>query len=149
MKAKKPYLFDAMYKWINDSGMTPHVLVDALYDGVEVPMEYVIDGKIVLNIDEDSIDDLSVDEQALSFHAYFGEHDYKMLVFVPMQAVLSIFPEEEYFEGITFEDERDSFTRKVGAAAKKKILQKMAVKKSRQPSSSDKKSKPTLKIVKD
>ena len=148
MKAKKPYLFDAMYNWINDSGMTPHILVDALYDGAVVPMEYVVNGKILLNIDEDSIDDLSVDEEALSFHAYFGDNDHKMLVFVPMQALLSIFAAENS-EGLVFEDERDSFTKKIGAAAKKKILQKMAVKKSQQPSSSDKKSKPTLKIVKD
>lgn len=149
MKSKKPYLFEAIYNWINDSGMTPHILVDAFYDGVVVPIEYVVKGKILLNVDEDSIDDLSFDEKALSFKAYFGENDQQMLVFIPMQALLSIFAAENS-EGITFEDERDSFTKKIGAAAKKKILQKMAVKKSQQPSSSsDKKSKPTLKIVKD
>lgn len=149
MKSKTPYLFEAMYNWISDSGMTPHVVVDAAYEGVIVPREYVVQDKIVLNIDEESIDDLNFDEESLSFNAYFGDNSYKVMIFVPMGALLSIFASENS-EGLAFEPENDSFTRKLSSAAKKKILQKMAIKKSKKStSSSDKKSKPSLKIVKD
>jgi stringent starvation protein B len=149
MKSKKPYLLEAMYNWINDSGMTPHVLVDASKDDVVVPNEYIIKNKIVLNIDEDSIDDFSLNEESLSFNAYFGTNSDKMLVFVPMNAVISIFAQENA-EGLTFEDESESLAKKISSVAKNKILQKIAVKKSQKATvDSNKKAKPTLTIVKD
>tara|TARA_B110000459_G_scaffold203894_1_gene262511 strand:- start:4969 stop:5418 length:450 start_codon:yes stop_codon:yes gene_type:complete len=149
MKPKKPYLFEAMYSWINDSGMTPHVLVDASHADVVIPQEYVIKNKIVLNIDEESIDDFVLEEDSLSFTAYFGASSEKMMVFVPMSAVISIFAQENS-EGLIFEAESAGLAKKIGSAAKKKILQKIAVKKSQKSTSSvEKKAKPKLSIVKD
>ena len=46
--SRRPYLLRAMHEWIIDSGHTPHVIVDAVRPGVEVPIAYVKDGKIVL-----------------------------------------------------------------------------------------------------
>ena len=45
----KPYLLRAIYEWCVDNGLTPYisVVVDA---HTSVPMEYVRDGEIVLNI---------------------------------------------------------------------------------------------------
>jgi stringent starvation protein B len=45
----KPYLLRALYEWCVDNGFTPYlsVLVD---QSTRVPMEYVRDGEIVLNI---------------------------------------------------------------------------------------------------
>src|SRR3972149_8037761 len=45
----KPYLLRAIYEWCLDNGFTPYVsvVVDAQ---TRVPMEYVSDGEIVLNI---------------------------------------------------------------------------------------------------
>jgi len=39
-----------MHEWMVDNGFTPHLVVDARRDGVEVPKEHVKDGKIVLNV---------------------------------------------------------------------------------------------------
>ena len=52
MTSHRPYLLRALYEWIADNGMTPHLLVDATRQGVQVPMHAVKDGKIVLNIAE-------------------------------------------------------------------------------------------------
>ena len=37
MTSHRPYLLRALYEWIADNGMTPHILVDARQPGVRVP----------------------------------------------------------------------------------------------------------------
>ena len=39
-----------MHEWMVDNGFTPHLVVDASREGVQVPKEHVKDGKIVLNV---------------------------------------------------------------------------------------------------
>ena len=50
MKSQRPYLLRALYDWIVDSEEVPYVLVDATAEGVEVPLDHVQDGQIVLNM---------------------------------------------------------------------------------------------------
>ena len=50
MTSHRPYLLRALYEWIADNGMTPHLLVDATREGVRVPAHTVNEGKVVLNI---------------------------------------------------------------------------------------------------
>ena len=50
MTPSKPYVVRAIYDWIVDNNCTPHVLVDADVEGVVVPVDYVNEGQIVLNI---------------------------------------------------------------------------------------------------
>jgi stringent starvation protein B len=44
LTSTKPYLVRAIYEWILDNGLTPHLLVDAQYPGTQVPTEFVQDG---------------------------------------------------------------------------------------------------------
>ena len=44
--SRRPYLLRAMHEWISDSEQTPHVVVDAEQPQVDVPRQYVKDGKI-------------------------------------------------------------------------------------------------------
>ena len=41
MSSHRPYLLRALYEWVVDNGMTPHVLVDATQPGVRVPAHWV------------------------------------------------------------------------------------------------------------
>ena len=50
MTPSKPYVVRAIYDWIVDNNCTPHVLIDAHSEGVMVPLDYVTEGQIVLNI---------------------------------------------------------------------------------------------------
>jgi len=50
MTSQRPYLLRAIYEWIADNGMTPHVLVNARSAGVRVPPHTIKDGQVVLNI---------------------------------------------------------------------------------------------------
>ena len=153
MKSKKPYLLRAVHEWIIDNGMTPHIMVDATQPEVCVVEEFIQNGKIVLNIDHDAVDNLCLDDDSVSFTAYFGASNQAKQMFVPMSAITAIFA-QEIADGITFEPEtQPSITKRISSAAKKKILQKVAVKRSKkQTESSEKQSKdakkPDLKIVK-
>lgn len=61
MTSYRPYLLRALYEWIADNGMTPHLLVDATRPGVQVPPHAVKDGKVVLNIAERAVAHLHMD----------------------------------------------------------------------------------------
>lgn len=92
MTSHRPYLLRALYEWIADNGMTPHLLVDAARQGVQVPVHAVKDGKIVLNIAERAVSRLEMGNDAIRFSARFGGVSYP--VTVPVQAVLAIYARE-------------------------------------------------------
>ena len=50
MKDIRPYLIRAMVEWIEDSGNTPHFIVDCAVPGTDMAAEYATDGKLVLNV---------------------------------------------------------------------------------------------------
>lgn len=96
----KAYVVEAYYKWIVESGFTPYLVVDATADHVEVPVEHVRDGQIVLNMAPAAIRDLVFHKSYLSFRTQFSGVTY--IIYVPMIAVLSIFAKENG-EGKAFE----------------------------------------------
>jgi stringent starvation protein B len=150
MKSKKPYLLRAIYSWIVDNGLTPYVLVDATKEGVCVVEEFIRDGKIVLNIDEDAVDNLCLDDDSISFTAYFGSANEAKQLYAPIESVLAIFA-NEIGDGITFDEEKPAtLKQRISSAAKDKILKKIAVRRGKSEDSSKKKTieKPSLKIVK-
>lgn len=92
MTSHRPYLLRALYEWVVDNGMTPHVLVDATQPGVRVPMQSVKDGRIVLNIAERAVGGLRMDNDALRFSARFGGVSQSVLV--PLEAVIAVYSRE-------------------------------------------------------
>lgn len=92
MTSHRPYLLRALYEWIADNGMTPHVLVDATRDGVRVPTHTVKDGKVVLNIADRAVARLEMDNDSIRFTARFGGVSHPVLV--PIHAVLAIYARE-------------------------------------------------------
>src|SRR3546814_12709109 len=72
MTSHRPYLLRALYEWIADNGMTPHVLVDATQAGVRVPPPTVKDGRVVLNIADRAVARLEMDHDSIRFTARFG-----------------------------------------------------------------------------
>jgi len=104
--SRRPYLLRAMHEWISDSGHTPHVIVDALRAGVEVPSAYVKDGKIVLNLSMTATQRLQLKNDGIEFDARFAGVAHH--VRVPMLAVLGVYARETG-QGMIFSDsETDS-----------------------------------------
>ncbi len=102
MTSSRPYLVRALYEWILDNGCTPHVVVDALIDGVEVPQEHVKDGQIVLNVSPVAVQDLLIDDHTVSFNGRFAGVSRRVLV--PMSAMMGIYARENG-EGMMFKAE--------------------------------------------
>ena len=92
MSSQRPYLLRALYEWIADNGMTPHVLVNAAMPGVRVPMHAVKDGRIVLNIAERAVAKLELGNDVLRFTARFA--GVSQVVNVPLEAVIAIYARE-------------------------------------------------------
>ena len=92
MTSHRPYLLRALYEWIADNGMTPHLLVDATRPAVQVPMHAVKDGRIVLNVAERAVVSLEMGNDVIRFSARFGGVNHS--VSVPVSAVLAIYARE-------------------------------------------------------
>ena len=90
--SRRPYLLRAMHEWISDNAQTPHLVVDATQEGVDVPRQYVQEGKIILNVSHSATSGLVMNNDVVRFRARFGAmtHD----VTVPMAAVLGIYARE-------------------------------------------------------
>jgi stringent starvation protein B len=101
VRSRRPYLLRAMHEWISDSDQTPHIVVDASLQGVEVPRQYVQGGKIILNVSNSATSNLSLGNDLVRFRARFGAvtHD----VMVPIAAVLGIYARETG-QGMIFSD---------------------------------------------
>jgi stringent starvation protein B len=105
MKARRPYLLRAIHEWICDSACTPHIVVDAGIEGVEVPRQFVKEGKIVLNVSWNATAGLQLGNEELTFSGRFG--GVGMSVRVPIVAILAIYARESGQGMIFAEDDAD------------------------------------------
>ena len=92
MTSNKPYLLRALYEWILDNGLTPHIIVDVHGEGVEVPPQAIQDGKLVLNVSPQASRDLELGNEAVSFQARFSGKPHNILL--PIDAVMAIYARE-------------------------------------------------------
>jgi stringent starvation protein B len=102
MTPNRPYLIRALYDWILDNQMAPHLLVNAGHPGAQVPAGFVQDGRIVLNISPTAVRGLVLGNERIAFNARFG--GVSMEVAVPPAAVLGIYARENG-RGMVFGDD--------------------------------------------
>ncbi len=95
----KPYLIRALYEWCVDSGLTPQLLV-AVDAQTRVPMAYVHDGQILLNVSAAAVRDLTLDNDWIQFSARFGGVSHE--ISIPVDRVAAIFARENG-QGLHFE----------------------------------------------
>lgn len=81
-----------MHEWMTDNGHTPHLVVDATQEGVEVPRAYVKDGRIVLNVSWQATQSLRLGNDCIEFSARFGGTPHH--VRIPLAAVVGIYARE-------------------------------------------------------
>lgn len=92
MSSHRPYLLRALVEWINDNGMTPHIMVDAGVPGVQVPASAIKEERVVLNVAERAVMRLHIDNETVSFTARFSGVSFP--VSVPISAVLAVYARE-------------------------------------------------------
>jgi stringent starvation protein B len=87
----RPYLLRALHDWCTDNGFTPYiaVFVDAT---VQVPMEYVKNNEIVLNVGFEATSGLKLGNEWIEFRARFGGVPRDIVV--PVDHVVAIYARE-------------------------------------------------------
>jgi len=105
MTSNRPYLLRALFEWIADNNMTPHILVEAGAEGVDVPDQAVQKGKVILNIDNSAVRELDLGNEWLTFKARFSGNEHN--VSVPIDAVLAIYAKENG-QGMMFAQDDES-----------------------------------------
>ena len=103
LTSTKPYLVRAIHEWCVDNALTPHLLVEVNAQ-TTVPMAYVKDGEIVLNLNYSATKDLQFSNEAIIFSARFAGESNNL--YIPMSAVKGIFARENS-QGMFFEASLD------------------------------------------
>ena len=87
----RPYLLRALHDWCTDNGFTPYiaVFVDA---SVQVPVEYVKNNEIVLNVGFEATSGLKLGNEFIEFRARFG--GVARDIVVPVDHVVAIYARE-------------------------------------------------------
>ncbi|NJN47342.1 MAG: ClpXP protease specificity-enhancing factor [Candidatus Competibacteraceae bacterium] len=105
MTSNRPYLIRALYEWITDNGLTPYLLVDAEASDVQVPRQFVQEGRIVLNINPSAVQGLLLGNEFVEFSARFSGAPHQ--VNIPTPAVMAIYARENG-QGMVFGNEPGS-----------------------------------------
>ena len=98
-ESAKPYLIRAIYEWCCDQGHTPFLAVRVNAE-TRVPMAFVKNGEIVLNIGPNATRKLTIDNDWIQFSARFSGASQE--VAVPMVAAAGIFARETGY-GFSFQ----------------------------------------------
>lgn len=104
MSSLKPYLIRAIYEWILDNNLTPHLLIDADHPDAVLPDDFIENGQIVLNIRPEATDALSLGNEDIQFNARFAGKAIHIIV--PISQVQAIYAKENG-KGMIFDDEDD------------------------------------------
>lgn len=102
MTSLKPYLIRSIYEWIVDNELTPHLLVDAGNKAAILPLDFVEDGKLVLNIKPEAIQGLSLGNETIEFNARFSGKPIHIVA--PIASILAIYARENG-KGMIFDTE--------------------------------------------
>jgi stringent starvation protein B len=136
----KPYMIRAMHEWCVDNGLTPHLLV-AVDGQTRVPMAYVKDGEIVLNINYSATKNLQIGNKDITFSARFDGVANEL--YVPIHAVRGVFARENG-QGMFFQPEPEESGEQIGETETKEPALDAKENKKSVPA----KKKPFLKLVK-
>ena len=121
------YMARAVYDWIEDNKLTPYIVVDASYEGVIVPQDYVREERIILNVSSTAVRGLRIETGTLSFSARFG--GVAVDLWLPIGALQAIYARENG-KGLFFDRDGDIQPPPSGTEYQRKVK------------------RPTLKVVK-
>ncbi|MCM1129627.1 MAG: ClpXP protease specificity-enhancing factor [Alistipes senegalensis] len=100
--ATKPYLVRAIHEWCTDNGFTPYIAVD-VDASTRLPMQFVREGQIVLDISYEATSGLVIDNETIRFKARFAgsPHD----ISIPVNNVMAIYAKQNG-HGMAFDVKR-------------------------------------------
>lgn len=102
MSPNRPYLLRALYSWIVDNGLTPQILVNAEIGGVSVPSQVIKQGKVVLNVGPNAVQELDIGNEWLLCSARFSGKS--SAIELPVPSIMAIYARENG-QGMMFAEE--------------------------------------------
>ena len=112
-QSAKPYLIRAICEWCADNALTPYLAVKVNGE-TRVPVAFVKNGEIVLNVSTTATRKLTIDNEWIQFTARFNGSSQE--VAVPMNAVSGIFAKETGY-GFAFASPQDPVASLAAATA--------------------------------
>ena len=98
----KPYLVRALHQWCVDHGFTPYLAV-FVTEQVHVPMDYVSNNEITLNLSPDACHGLEIGQDWITFKARFA--GVPRDIDIPISHVMAIYAKENG-QGMSFPVEK-------------------------------------------
>lgn len=147
MTSNKPYIIRAFYEWILDNNVTPYIAVDATLPYVEVPEQFISEGRIILNLLPSAVHNLSLGNEWVSFSTRFN--GVSVDINIPIGAIIAIYSRENG-HGIEFQPEplaEDPSVKEADIKSSKKNSSPFSVV-SNEPIDDDKDSTPVKKSTK-
>jgi stringent starvation protein B len=95
----KPYMIRAIHEWCTDNGFRPYLAV-SVDSRTVVPMEFVRDDEIVLNVSADATNRLRLGNELIEFEARFNQVARE--ISIPVDNVSAIYAAENG-QGMAFE----------------------------------------------
>ena len=99
---KKPYLIRAIYDWCIDNENTPYVM-SLVEKKTLIPEALSKSKEIVLNLSPQSIQNLYIDDDGISFKSRFSGNSFN--VFLPITSILGVYAKESG-DGIFFNENK-------------------------------------------
>ena len=99
--ALRAKIVESVRDYCTEHFMRPYIWVD-VDDACIVPYEFVTDGMIVLDIDDEAIREFEVTNEILTFQARFGDTVDPLTVVVPLNRIVHAAPAEAPEEGASF-----------------------------------------------
>ena len=97
--SQTPYLIRALWQWCTDADLSPQILVN-VDDMAQVPRQFVVDGRIVLDISAEATNRLELGDEWITFQARFGDKVENLSI--PVGNVMAIYAEETN-QGMVFD----------------------------------------------
>jgi len=115
--SNKAYLIRALHQWCSDNGFAPFIAV-FVDSTVEVPMEFVKNDEIVLNLSTEACHQLQMENDYISFQARFGGVPRKILV--PITHILAIYARENG-QGMSFPFDSSSIQERISEKSESSV----------------------------
>ena len=115
--SNKGYLIRALHQWCSDNGFAPFIAV-FVDSTVDVPMEFVKNDEIVLNLSIEACHQLQMENDYISFQARFGGVPRKILV--PITHILAIYARENG-QGMSFPFDPSSIQERISEKSESSV----------------------------
>ena len=101
LRSIRAKLIESVREYCAEHFLRPYIWVD-VDDACLVPFEYVTEGMIILDVDDEAVRGLELTDELLTFEARFGDSVEPMQVVVPLNRIVHAAPAETPEEGASF-----------------------------------------------